>query len=209
MTSVLHAPVAGAVEGLLDEAVLRVLLGHVGLEAGPVYGKRGKAFLRDKIHGWNNGARFAPWVVLVDLDRDFDCAPPLAAEWLPTPASGMRLRVAVRAIEAWLLADRDSMRRFLGVNAAAIPLSPDGLADPKGSVVEIARRSRFRKIREGLVPRAESGRREGPEYTSRLIDFASSGGPRWRPEVAARSSDSLRRCIEALRTFRAKRPKPK
>jgi len=199
VTVVPSVPVSGAVEGLLDEAVLRVLLAHVGLEAGPMYGKRGKAFLRDKINGWNNGARFVPWVVLVDLDREFDCAPPLTTAWLPRPAAGMRFRVAVRAIESWLLADRDAVRRFLGVRGAAVPPSPDTLADPKGSLVSIASRSRYRNIREGLVPRPGSGRREGPEYTSRLIEFATSADSGWRPDEAARSSESLRRCLAALR----------
>ena len=37
--------ISGAVEGLVDEAVLRVLIRHVGASAGPVYGKHGKDYL--------------------------------------------------------------------------------------------------------------------------------------------------------------------
>jgi hypothetical protein len=34
----------GAVEGLVDEAVVRRLIRHVGAEPGPIYGKNGKVY---------------------------------------------------------------------------------------------------------------------------------------------------------------------
>ena len=71
--------VAAAVEGLVDEAVALRLIRHAGAEPGSVYGRSGKAQLRKQISGYNNAARHAPWLVLVDLDRDEDCAPPLRA----------------------------------------------------------------------------------------------------------------------------------
>jgi hypothetical protein len=51
-------------------------------------------------------------------------------------------------------------------------------------------------IREDMLPRRGSGRPIGPAYTSRMIEFVENN---WRPEVAARSSDSLRRCLVRLR----------
>jgi hypothetical protein len=38
----------------------------------------------------------------------------------------------------------------------------------------------------------------GPAYSSRLIEFALDEAEGWRPEIAARRSDSLRRCIEGI-----------
>jgi hypothetical protein len=35
--------------------------------------------LLERLGGYNNAARFSPWLVLVDLDRDADCPPPFVA----------------------------------------------------------------------------------------------------------------------------------
>ncbi len=75
--------ISGAVEGDVDEAVLRRLAEQVGAAIGPVHGKKGKQFLLRRVHGYNNAARFGPWVVLVDLDQDADCAPHLRLEVAP------------------------------------------------------------------------------------------------------------------------------
>jgi hypothetical protein len=187
--------IAGAVEGLVDQAVMRRLLGEVGAEPGPVYGGNGKDHLLERLDGYNRAARFNPWLVLVDLDRDDDCPPPFRERWLPHPAPRMCFRVAVRAIEAWLLADRERCARFLGVTVSRIPLEPESERDPKRVMVDLARHSRRRDIREDLVPRPGSGRAVGPAYTSRLMEFVESD---WRPEVAANCSDSLRRCRQRL-----------
>ena len=91
---------------------------------------------------------------------------------------------------------------FLGVRAALIPRNPDAEDDPKAALVNLARRSRWRMVREDMVPREGSGGRVGPVYAGRLIEFVAAGERSWRPDVAARRSDSLRRCVEALRTLR-------
>lgn len=51
--------ISAAVEGLVDEAVARRLIIHAGARPGPVYGRQGKPFLRQKIAGYNNAARRA------------------------------------------------------------------------------------------------------------------------------------------------------
>jgi hypothetical protein len=107
MTSELRPVVTGAVEGDLDEALLRRILGGVGMSLGVVYGRKGKRFLLEAVKGFNNAAQYSPWVVLVDLDHDCDCAPPCVRKWLARPAAHMCFRVAVRSVEAWLLADRE------------------------------------------------------------------------------------------------------
>jgi hypothetical protein len=43
----------------------------------------------------------------VDLDSDTGCAPPLCEQWIPGPAPFLCFRVAVREVEAWLMADAE------------------------------------------------------------------------------------------------------
>jgi hypothetical protein len=193
--------VTGAVEGDVDEAVLRRVLKHVGLGLGVVYGREGKPKLLQRIPGYNNAARFVPWVVLVDLDRDCPCAPPCARGWLPEPSPQMCFRVAVRAVEAWLLADRERIAGNLGINMRRVPQDPDGLTQPKLELVNLARQSRSRTVREGIVPRQGSGRAVGPLYTAHFIAFAENEASGWRPDQAATRPDSLRRCIHRLRSL--------
>lgn len=190
--------VTGAVEGDVDEAVLRRVLKHVGLSLGVVHGREGKQTLLKRLGGYNNAARFAPWVVLVDLDGDCPCVPPCVQGWLPAPSPQMCFRVAVRAIEAWLLADRERIASSLGISLQRVPDSPDNLTHPKTELVNLARRSRSRAIREDLVPRQRSGRSVGPLYTARLMEFVEDEHAGWRPDQAAIRSDSLRRCIDRL-----------
>ena len=194
--------ITAAVEGNVDEAVVRRLIEHVGGSPGPVYGRNGKDYLRQRITSYNQAARRLPWVVLIDLDHDAECAPPLRSTWLPAPSPYMCLRVAVRQVEAWLLADRERVAKFLSVSTSRIPYSPESVEHPKNAMVEIARSSRRRDIREDMVPRTGSGRSVGPAYTARLIEFVISKGTGWRPEVAARNSVSLDRSLRCLRRFR-------
>jgi hypothetical protein len=191
--------VTGAVEGPIDEAVLQRLVEYVGGTPGPVHGRNGKSHLRQRLDGYNQAARLSPWAVLVDLNHDGLCAPPFRALWLPNPSPYMCFWVAVRMVESWLLADRERLARFLSVTAAQVPSNPEGLDNPKHVVVNLARLSRRREIREDMVPRPGSGRAVGPAYTSRLIEFVVNSGSGWRPDVAARSSDSLDRCLRCLR----------
>lgn len=191
--------IRGAVEGIVDEAVFRRLVRAVRAEPGPVYGRNGKHSLLERLPGYNNAARFSPWLILVDLDRDADCAPPFKVARLPNPSALMCFRVAVREVEAWLLADPERLANFLDVNQNLILRNPEEALDAKQAVVNLARRSRSLDIARDLVPREESGRAEGPAYASRLIEFVLDARHGWRPAVAARASESLSRCIRCLR----------
>lgn len=127
--------VSCAVEGALDEVMVRRLLSHVGLPCGPIYGGEGKDHLRRSVRGYARGARHGPWFVLVDLDDDHPCASALVNEWLPAMPARMRLRVAVREVESWLLADRVGIAGFLSVSRDRIPREVDDIRDPKASVI--------------------------------------------------------------------------
>lgn len=100
-----------------------------------------------------------PWIVLVDLDSDHDCAPPLRAAWLPHPAPQMCFRVAVRAVEAWLMADAERLAAFIGVARRRISADPEREENPKRAMVNLARSSRASRVPEtrGLrsTPEAE------------------------------------------------------
>jgi len=143
-------------------------------------------------------------MVLVDLDRDAECAPPLCEEWVPDPAPYLCFRVAVREVEAWLMADAVSLSSFLSVARSRIPVDPEQLFDPKTEMVNLARRSRRREIREDMVPRDQSGRSVGPAYVSRLIEYVQTF---WRPNVAIERAQSLRRAVACLRQVIEKVPK--
>ncbi len=190
--------VSGAVEGLVDETILRRLVQVAGGTAGSVYGKKGKAQLGRQLGGYNNAANNSLWSVLRDLDYDAPCAAELRSRLLPSPAPLMCFRIAVRAAETWLMADRQRLAMFLAVAESLIPADPESLQDPKHTLVEIARRSRKRDIRTDMVPGSSSGRSVGSAYAGRLIEFVETS---WCPEAAAATSDSLMRCLKRLKSL--------
>jgi len=189
--------ITGAVEGAVDQAVLQRIASHLGIFVDPIHVTHGKQNLLKRLRGFNYAANHFPWIVIIDLNGG-DCAPEQLPRWLPDPSPLMNLRVAVRAIEAWLLADSQRIAGFLGVPIARIPGNPDTERDPKTTMVNVARHSRRKAIRQDMVPSERSGRKVGPAYEARLIEFALDPTNGWRPAYAATSSDSLRRCLHAL-----------
>lgn len=183
------------VEGLSDQGVAKAIVRTCGLSVSGFYGNHGKSALLKKLPGYNSAAAFSPWLVLVDLDNDGSCPGQKRSEWLPQPSRLMCFRIAVREAEAWLLADSEEIARFLGVSQARIPPNPESFDDAKQTLISIARHSRKRDIREGLVPRDGSGRSVGPTYASDISEFARS---QWRPLVAAESAPSLKKCISRV-----------
>ena len=195
-----------AVEGRLDEAVARYLLEFCGFDVGPVYGIRGRNAILERVAGYNEDARFgAHWFVLVDLDRNPDCAPELVRSVLPSPAPDMCFRVAVRSIEAWLLADRKGFASWAGIRLSDLPVDVESLEQPKGRLVDAVRQSRRRTLVDSIVPRQGSGRTEGPAYTSTLSEFVTD---RWNIEAAAAAAPSLARAIRCLKDKVASPPTP-
>jgi hypothetical protein len=185
-------------EGPTDRAVARKLIYTAGAVPGPDYGTRrraapGKDYLDLNLGRFNRAAHHSSWLVL--RDSDGDCASELAGRLLPSPARNMCFRLVVPAIEAWLMADRRALADFLAVAVDRIPGSPEEIDNAKGRLLEVARHSRSRSIREDFLPAPRSGRREGPGYASGLIGFIND---RWDPARACDRADSLRRCIGRL-----------
>jgi hypothetical protein len=190
--------VSAVVEGDVDEAVLTKLAATCGVSIAGVFGRGGKHAVYQRLDAYNKAANYTPWIVLLDLDNDAPCAPALISKVMPNPAKNLCLRIVVRAIESWLLADQRGVATFLGVSRTRIPVSPDLIADPKSCLVELARYSRKADIRRELVPRPGSGKRVGPAYSSRIMEFALY---HWDCTRAEESSQSLRSCKLAVRNL--------
>lgn len=189
----------GAVEGYTDEAVWTRIIQTLGADTGLLQGKQGKKFILDNLTAFNSAAHFGAWFVLIDLDQDDDCAPELKIRELPHPARYMSFRVAVREVESWLLADRDRIAKCLRVPISLIPELPEDETNPKASIVNLAKSSRSEGLKADLVP-SKSGMREvGPGYHRRMVEFAMDPHRGWRPNIAARVSPSLDKCISNLK----------
>lgn len=183
----------GGVEGRSDIAVLKAVAASLGVKLHTVFDKRGKPNVLKQLSGWNRSAQYSPWMVVVDLDVDYEQPGDAARAWLAQPAAYMSFTIAVREMEAWLLGDDARIARFLGVARSLIPEQPEDLRDPKLTLINLARKSNRRDIREGLVPRPGSGRSIGATYVSDISIFAED---HWRPNVAAASCPSLARFLK-------------
>ncbi len=185
-------------EGPTDRAVARRIIEVSGNEPGDDYSGRrraspGKDYLDANLSRFNAAARYSPWLVLRDADGE--CAFELARRLLPVPSLRMRMRVVVPAVEAWFLADSVAFADFLGVRAGRLPDHPEHVRDVKDCIIGLVRISRFRALREDMLPVGRSGLAVGPSYATRLIDFAANC---WEPDRAAERAPSLRRALDRL-----------
>ena len=178
-------------EGHLDLAVLKRLALDAGFEPGDEFGRRGKQFINERRKNWNQAAIRRPWIVLCDLDKDYQCPGQLVAKLLPNSARFMCFRVAVAELENWLLADRVGFAGYFGVRAGQIPDASDSIDDPKALLLRLANSSRRREVRDDLVHVNRNGHlSEGDLYNATLSEYALTA---WRPREASRQSPSLKR----------------
>lgn len=192
-----------AVEDFLSEAILRKILRQSNrpYEVGTCYSRGGYSYLKDKISGFNNASKGTPFLVLTDLDR-YECPPVLIREWLPEPIHpNLLFRVAVREVESWILAHSAAFAKFLGIRKDLIPVNVDAIEDPKRSLINLARKSPHRELRQDIVPPPGSARQQGPDYNGRLSFFVENF---WDAMVAMRYSPSLQRAINAITKFEPK-----
>ena len=75
-------------------------------------------------------------------------------KWLPYPKHpNLLFRVAVKEVEAWLLAHRAAFATFLGISDKFIPQEQvDTIPDPKQFLINLAAKSKKRKVRDAIVP---------------------------------------------------------
>ena len=139
-----------------------------------------------------------PYLILTDLDYN-ECAPTLIKEWLPeTKNPNLIFRIAVREVESWVLADRLGFAKFLGISQNKMPKKPDELSDPKAHLINLARASRKRDLREDIIPKRGSTAKQGPAYNERLVSFVEAA---WNPSTARQFSPSLERTLKAIEAF--------
>jgi hypothetical protein len=184
------------VEGELDQKVVEKVFAKFGIYPARIYGKQGKEYIMRKLKGFYRAAitTGSPWVVVCDLD-DAICAPDFLRDYSPGTSDNFLFRLAVRELEAWLLADKAKMAKFLGIPEKKIPEQVESLPKPKRTIIDLARQSRKKDIREDIPPQPGTTAKQGVLYNSRMEEFVDE---HWRMEVAEIFSDSLRRFIRRL-----------
>lgn len=188
-----------AVEDDLSEMVLRRLLRGRTLpyEILAVFNGNGFGKLKKRARAFNNMARSHPVILLTDLDQG-SCAPGLITDWLVERPKhpDFLFRVAVREVEAWLLACDRALGEFLAIRHLPSFPNPEELKDPKVELLKLAERSRKREIREAISRRDTGGKLcQGPAYNSTLAQFVDQY---WMPQRAASRCRSLERVLNAL-----------
>lgn len=188
-----------ATEDAVSEAVGERLIAEHGkvLFIGQRLGRRGFGYLRSAMPKFREMARRQPVIVLTDLDRA-SCAASLVTDWIGTGAKpqNLMLRVAVREVESWILADHDAVRSLLATPRLPLPEKPDDLDDPKALLLKLAAERAPRQVREALVPVKGAIASQGLGYNAMLTNLVAE---HWNPERAAQRSDSLHRARLRLR----------
>ncbi len=194
-------PINLAVEDPLSEAVLRKILqqSEKPFTIGSCYNGGGNDYLKKTIRGFNNAAKAGiPFLVLTDLDKT-TCPLELLENWLPEPRHpNLIFRIAVREVEAWLLAHREAFAKFFSVSKENIPLNVDELIDLKQFLINLIRKSRKREFVQYIVPPKGSTRQQGPNYNEPLIRFVRNS---WEVDIAKENSNSLKRAVAAIVRF--------
>lgn len=183
-------PIAIATEDQLSEAIALRLIADIPM---PHFiqlklGRTGNGYLRSKMSSWYQMAQHQVMLVLTDLDRA-NCLVEFRDQWLDAePPKNLLLRIAVREVESWVLADHAAMRALIGPKGV-LPAAPDELADPKQSLLKLAK-SAPKQIREDLLKTIDGNLAQGLGYNSRLTAWINA---EWSPQRAAERSPSLAR----------------
>jgi hypothetical protein len=190
------------VEDILSETVLRQIVAEaekpVPIASCLITGGSGK--IESNIGSYRQMAERVPCVVILDLDRR-ECAPGYVNHLLPKGHSRyLVVRIAVREVESWLLADAVAFAAFSGVAASVIPRQPDAVPDPKDSLLNLIRRSRKKRLKEVMLPQF-AGSPQGPEYNAELQRFVQEF---WKVERASVRSPSLARAVTAINALAAR-----
>lgn len=133
--------------------------------------------------------------MLCIADTDGRCAVQLVQQWLPHGRPrGLLLRLAVTEAESWVLADREAAAEFFKVALKHVPLQPEAAHDAKRTVLQLARRSKVRLLRDEMVSPTDATK-PGTGYNTHLRNMVKSA---WRATRAAENSDSLTRALSRL-----------
>lgn len=193
-------PVFLGVEDELSDAVARKMIGSIlgdETEINSIGKRDGFGSLRKNIDKFRTLAARQMVMILTDLDR-VECAPSLRRAWrveVPLPER-MSFRVAVREVEAWIMADRGNFARFLGVSEARLSDDVEGIADPKAALFELVKISKKRDLKGDILPSKGAVSSQGLGYNARLGQFVRED---WDVVAASANSNSLERAMKDLR----------
>jgi len=189
-----------AVEDILSKSIAETMLKQStkNFIVGICYQKNGFGYLKKLVPGLNVAAQRNTYLVLTDLDQNL-CPTEIISKWLRQPKhSNLIFRIAVREIESWILADRQEFGKFLGVSPDLIPVNTDEISDPKEFLINLARKSRKRELRESIVPPPKSTAKIGRDYNGPLISFVNN---HWQVRLALENSPSLEKAMRVLDRF--------
>jgi len=185
------------VEDVLQEVILQKLIQtyRPDLDIVGVTGKCGNSYIKNNIRSFNGTSQYLPHIIVTDLDR-MSCAPQLIREWIDFNVHpSLFFRIAEKEIDAWIMSDRNEFAKFIGVPVHHIPMNTQEIYDPKQYVINLARKSR-KRIMKDIVPQGTA--KQGPGYNSLLQSFVQE---QWSAERAALCNRSLQKAIERLLKF--------
>lgn len=192
--------VALVVEDALSLFVMEKVMAHTerGYNVVRPLVERGVDNIRTSILKYRNASHALAHVVLTDLDNAA-CAPILRKQWgVATLPDAMLFRVAVREVEAWVLADRVGFASFAGIPTSKVSHAPETLPDPKQALINLVRQSRNRRLVAELVPEQGTSMSKGPLYNERLGQFVRE---KWDVAAAMQIAPSLKRTVDRLQHF--------
>ena len=143
-------------------------------------------------------ARISSVILFIDLDNkpETPCSPSLLrAHPINNRQSPpqFQIRIAVRTVESWLLADKEGMEQYFGIPQDAIIDNPEELPNPKQVLLNLIKRNATKEVRHGMLP--IDGARVGLEYNNYLTDFINTA---WDSTRACANADSLVRAIKGI-----------
>ncbi|MCE5249898.1 DUF4276 family protein [bacterium] len=188
------------VEDELSEEILKKIIRESGLNIviSTTYGKSGCAFIDKSINGFAQASKTIPFIILRDLDT-YECPPVLINQKGPRiKHNNLLYRIAVREVESWLLADREGFAAYLEISVKKIPYPTDTISNPKQFLINLARKSRIKRIKEDIVPLQYSTAQVGRNYNNCLCAFVNN---LWNIAQAKEHSESLSRTVRAISTF--------
>jgi len=187
-----------ATEDRLSEAVAeRLVACYTGFAVDLKMGLQGNGHLRKNLKSYFEIADRTPLLLMTDLD-DTPCVVKKLENWKKSvnrsPPPNFLFCIAVREVEAWLLADHKGFAGLLELEARHLPDNPDALPDPKKALLKLAEKAP-KAMRRDLIGVKNALASQGLGYNTRLGAFVKTG---WNPDRAAKRSASLKRACERL-----------
>lgn len=182
----------------MTKAAARKIVSILGLQVGKTIIKKGITAIDKSMQQIISWSKREYVLLLVDFDRPsrkYPCPVARINGWFQDSPCPEKLfaRLAVNEVEAWLLADDDNMKKFLGVKSIKVR-NADDIANPKKYLIELAsKRNKFFKI--GFIKRGKDGIDRGVAYNKILSEWIES---EWSPCNASLHSPSLKRAIKRL-----------